>query len=71
VRVNSKELGGVRQFAGQAAHARHHVLEELFLLAQFLRALLIAPDLRSLEFPSDLDQPLFFGIDVKGTSAAR
>ena len=23
------------------------------------------------EFPSDLDQPLFFGIDVKGTSAAR
>jgi hypothetical protein len=55
----------------QPVHARNHVFEKFFFPAQFLRALLVAPDVRALEFACDLDQALLLGIDVKGTSAAR
>ena len=37
--------------------------------AEFLRALGVAPDVRLFELPSDFDQALLLGVEVKDTSA--
>jgi len=52
-------------------HARDDVLEQFSFLAKLLRAFLIAPDFGGFQLAYDFGQPVLFGIDVKGTSAAR
>jgi hypothetical protein len=61
-------VGQARADRGQAADRG---FEGLFLLAELLGALLVAPDARLGERLLDLVQPFLLALEVKDTSAAR
>jgi hypothetical protein len=65
-----EELGGVRKPAADAAERADQRLELLLFLAEFLRALLVVPELGVFELAVQrLEAPLL-GFEVKDTSAA-
>jgi hypothetical protein len=66
----AEELGGIGEPAADAAEGADDRLERLLFLAELLRALLVAPDLRIAQLALDFGQPSLLALEVKDTSAA-
>jgi hypothetical protein len=69
VRHHVKEFGGVAQGALEAIQAADHLLEFGALLAEFLRAVRIAPNAGLLELALYLLQTLLLVVVIKDTSS--
>jgi hypothetical protein len=66
----AEQLGGVGQSAADAQQRADRALERFLLLAELLRALLVAPDFRIAQQVLDFGQSSLLAFEVKDTSAA-